>query len=151
MDPSCFDHHNPPPMEEQKWWGQDSGLADLQEKIDTASCGEEEMGDCPGPRKETTDGPHVTQGGREAKTGLCTYGPPPTSRPFNQFPSGSELVILSRYIFFSGSLPSEKCGLACPQGTAEGHTPWDEASPLAQGGAPVALSTSYKRGTFHRF
>ena len=41
MDPQCPDHPNPPPMEKQKWWGQDSGLADLQEKIDTASCGEE--------------------------------------------------------------------------------------------------------------
>ena len=37
----CFDHHNPLPMEKQKWGGQDSGVADLQEKIDTASCGEE--------------------------------------------------------------------------------------------------------------
>ena len=30
-------------MEKQKWWGQDSGLADLhekKEKTDTASCGE---------------------------------------------------------------------------------------------------------------
>ena len=41
MDPQCLDHPNPPPMEKQKWWGQDSGVADLQEKIDTASCGEE--------------------------------------------------------------------------------------------------------------
>ena len=32
MDPQCLDHHNPPPMEKQKWWGQDSGLADLQNK-----------------------------------------------------------------------------------------------------------------------
>ena len=39
VDPQCLDHHNPPPMEKQKWWGQDSSLADLQEKIDTASCG----------------------------------------------------------------------------------------------------------------
>ena len=39
--PECLDHHNPPPMEKQKWGGQDSGLADLQEKIDTASCGEQ--------------------------------------------------------------------------------------------------------------
>ena len=39
-------------MEEQKWWGQGSGLADLQEKIDTASCGEEQKGDCPGPVKK---------------------------------------------------------------------------------------------------
>ena len=36
---------------------------DLQEKIDTASRGEECTGDCPGPRKETTDGLHFTQGG----------------------------------------------------------------------------------------
>ena len=56
MDPQCLDHHNPPPMVKQKWWGQDSGVADLQEKIDTASCGEEYTGDCPGARKETTDG-----------------------------------------------------------------------------------------------
>ena len=34
-DPQCLDHHNPPPMEKQKRWGQGSGLADLQEKIDT--------------------------------------------------------------------------------------------------------------------
>ena len=39
--PQCLEHHNPPPMENQKWRGQDSGLADLQEEIDTASCGEE--------------------------------------------------------------------------------------------------------------
>ena len=39
--PAPHNHHNPPPMEEQKRWGQDSGLADLQEKIDTASGGEE--------------------------------------------------------------------------------------------------------------
>ena len=52
MDPQCLDHHHPPPMEKQKWWGQDSGLADLQEKMDTASCGEEETGDCPGPRQK---------------------------------------------------------------------------------------------------
>ena len=32
-------------MEKQKWLGQDSGLADLQEKIGTASCGEEQTGD----------------------------------------------------------------------------------------------------------
>ena len=49
-------------MEKQKWWGQDSGLADLQDKIDTASCGEECTGDCPGPRKEATDELYVTQG-----------------------------------------------------------------------------------------
>ena len=24
MDPQCLDHPNPPPMEKQKWWGQDS-------------------------------------------------------------------------------------------------------------------------------
>ena len=35
MDPQCLNHHNPPPMEKQKLWGQDSGWADLQEKIDT--------------------------------------------------------------------------------------------------------------------
>ena len=52
----------PGAMEKQKWWGQDSGLADLQEKINTASCGEQEMGDCPRPRKETTDGLCVIQG-----------------------------------------------------------------------------------------
>ena len=45
------------------WWGQDSGLADPQEKVGTASCGEEYTGDCPGPRKETTDGLDVTRGG----------------------------------------------------------------------------------------
>ena len=41
-DPSCLDHRNPPPMETQKWGGggQDSGVADLQERIGTASCGE---------------------------------------------------------------------------------------------------------------
>ena len=60
-DPSCLDHPNPPPMEKHNWWGQDS-VADLQEKIGTASCGEESTGDCPGPRKEATDGLHVTQG-----------------------------------------------------------------------------------------
>ena len=48
-------------MEKQKWWGQGSGLADLQEKIDTASCAAEYTSDCPGPRKKTTDGLHVTQ------------------------------------------------------------------------------------------
>ena len=52
MDPECLDHHNPPPTEKQKWWGQDSGLADLQEKINTASCGEDYAGDCPGPRNK---------------------------------------------------------------------------------------------------
>ena len=52
----------PAAMERQKWVGQDSGLADLQEKIDTASCGEEYTGDCPGSPKKTTDGLHVTQG-----------------------------------------------------------------------------------------
>ena len=31
----------PPPMEKQKWGGQDSGVAALQEKMDAASCGEE--------------------------------------------------------------------------------------------------------------
>ena len=41
-----------PPMEKQKWWGQHSGLADLQENIGTASCGEEQTGDCPGPVKK---------------------------------------------------------------------------------------------------
>ena len=50
-------------MEKQKWWSQGSGLADLQEKIDTASCGEEWTGDCPRPCKEPTDGLYVTQGG----------------------------------------------------------------------------------------
>ena len=50
-------------MEKQKWWGQDSGLADLREKIGAASCGEEYTGDCPGPRKETTAGLRVTHGG----------------------------------------------------------------------------------------
>ena len=34
----------------------------LQEKIDAAACSEESTGDCPGPRNETTDGLHVTQG-----------------------------------------------------------------------------------------
>ena len=74
-------------MERQKWGGQDSGLADLQEKINAASCGEEQTGDCPGPRKETTDGPHVTQGVRGGG-GACSrtadnrrrrggYQPPP--------------------------------------------------------------------------
>ena len=43
MDPSCRDHHNPPLMEKQKWWGQDSGVADLQENIDTALCGDERL------------------------------------------------------------------------------------------------------------
>ena len=69
MDPSCLNHHNLPPMEKQRWWGQDSGLADLQEKIGTASCGEEQTSDCPGPRNTTTDG--LTQGGLDH--------PPPSS------------------------------------------------------------------------
>ena len=34
----------------------------MVEKIDTASRGEERTSDCPGPRKETTDGLYVTQG-----------------------------------------------------------------------------------------
>ena len=71
MDPSCLGPHNPPPMEKQKWWGQDSGLADLRERIDPASCGEEQTGDCPGPCKETTDGLEVTQGGLD---GRCQAG-----------------------------------------------------------------------------
>ena len=34
---------------------------------------------------------------------------------------------------------------------AKGRTPWDPASPLAQGGPPpVALSTPYKKGKFHQ-
>ena len=33
MDPSCLDHHNPPPMENQKWWRQDSGLATLRHPV----------------------------------------------------------------------------------------------------------------------
>ena len=46
----------------QRGRGRGDGLADLQEKINTASCGEEQTGDCPGPRKEATDGLYVTQG-----------------------------------------------------------------------------------------
>ena len=60
----------PAVMEKQKWWGQDSGLSDLKEKINAASCGEEELVDCPGPRKET-DGLHVTQGDIAAMDRAC--------------------------------------------------------------------------------
>ena len=37
----CLDHHNPPQMEKQEWWGQDSDLTDLREKIHPASGSEE--------------------------------------------------------------------------------------------------------------
>ena len=41
--------------------------------------------------------------------------------------------------------PPKNAGWLAPWATAKGRTPWDGASPLAQGGPPpVALSTSYR-------
>ena len=41
--------------------------------------------------------------------------------------------------------PPKNAGWLAPWATAKGCTPWDRASPLAQGGPPpVALSTSYR-------
>ena len=93
---SVFQFGHPPPSPATHFPPPPGG--DLQEKMGTASCGEEEAGDCPGPRKET--GLHVTQGSWE----MGSQVPPlPPRNPL--MPDCGVHYLWSAFVCFSISPP----------------------------------------------